>query len=170
MIVVVLLVLLLGGYLVMKAMQPAPPVTTQQTTPTTPRVVPPTPAEEPEDAMMEDAMMEELTVALVPSTVNTAVAQSGTAKLEDTEDGLTVTLNVTGYASEVPQPAHIHTGACPDVGAVTHPLEDVVDGISTTVLEGVTLADLKDLLPLGINVHQSADAVAVYTSCGDIEL
>jgi len=93
--------------------------------------------------------------------------ESGVANLKDTGGMVTVTLNLTGYLVNVPQPAHIHTGVCPGVGAVKYPLNSVVNGKSVTVL-GVSLAQLKQQLPLAINVHKSATDIATYTSCGSL--
>lgn len=122
--------------------------------------------EEPE---LEDALMENkvLTIALAPVTTS-AVTQAGTALITETADGLVVAITVTGYETEQPQPAHIHTGACPTVGEVVYPLENLVDGTSETTLTGVTLEQLESQLPLGINVHKSAEEASVYTSCGDV--
>ena len=91
--------------------------------------------------------------------------ESGIANLKDTSGMVTVTLNLTGYTPNVSQPAHIHMGVCPGVGAVKYPLNSVVNGKSVTVL-GVSLMQLKQQLPLAINVHKSANNIATYTSCG----
>lgn len=93
--------------------------------------------------------------------------ESGVANLKDTGGMVTVTLNLTGYMANVPQPAHIHMGVCPGVGAVKYPLNSVVDGKSVTVLD-VSLMQLKQQLPLAINVHKSATNIATYTSCGTL--
>jgi uncharacterized membrane protein YeiB len=93
--------------------------------------------------------------------------ESGIANLKDTSGMVTVTLNLTGYTANVSQPAHIHMGVCPGVGAVKYPLNSLVNGKSVTVL-GVSLAQLKQQLPLAINVHKSATNIATYTSCGSL--
>ena len=94
--------------------------------------------------------------------------ESGTAVLVE-EDGKTkVTVNLTGSPSGVPQPAHIHSGACPTPGAIAYPLTDVVDGVSETVLD-VDLATLKAGLPLALNVHKSNEEIKTYVACGDLE-
>lgn len=92
---------------------------------------------------------------------------SGVANLKDTSGMVTVTLNLTGSTTSVPQPAHIHMGACPGVGPVKHSLSSVVNGKSVSVLE-VSMAQLKQQLPLAINVHKSADEIATYISCGGL--
>jgi hypothetical protein len=96
-------------------------------------------------------------------------SESGTAMLSEKDGKVTVTLSMTGGPADVPQPAHIHVGSCPDVGAVSYPLTNVVNGTSVTVLE-TTLADLASKQPLGINVHKSVPEVKVYVACGDLNL
>lgn len=95
--------------------------------------------------------------------------ESGTATLMEVEGKVKVSLKLTGAPADLTQPAHIHEGACPDVGAVKYPLTSPVDGMSETILD-VTLAELKSQLPLGINVHKSATEAKVYVSCGDLNL
>ena len=93
--------------------------------------------------------------------------ESGTAVLKETNGQVTVTVTLTGYPKDVAQPAHIHVGTCPGVGAVKYPLTSIVNGKSTTVLE-VTLAQLRAQAPLAINVHKSAKEASVYTACGPL--
>lgn len=112
----------------------------------------------------EAVIAKEMTVNL--ATENDS-GESGTAMLKEENSKTTVTLNLTGYAKDVPQPAHIHVGACPGVGAVKYPLNDVLNGVSVTTLN-VTMDQLKKDLPLAINVHKSAKDITVYTSCGDL--
>lgn len=95
--------------------------------------------------------------------------ESGTATLSEVGGKVKVTLKLTGAPAGVTQPAHIHVGKCPEVGAVKYPLTSLVDGMSETMLD-VTLAQLKSELPLGINVHKSGAESKVYVSCGDLNL
>ncbi|HYM65134.1 MAG TPA: CHRD domain-containing protein [Candidatus Sulfotelmatobacter sp.] len=108
------------------------------------------------------AMANEMTVKL-DSENNSG--ESGTAVLKEENGKTTVTVSLTGFTKGVSQPAHIHVGACPGVGAVKYPLTSVLDGKSVTVLN-VTLADLKKALPLALNVHKSDKEITVYTACG----
>ena len=94
----------------------------------------------------------------------------GSATLKEENGNTVVTLALTGESADVAMPAHIHEGQCPGVGAVKCPLEAVVNGASTTTLTGVTLASLKGMIPLAINVHKSADEISNYVSCGSLSL
>jgi hypothetical protein len=79
-----------------------------------------------------------------------------------------------------PHPAHIHVGACPDVGDVVAPLNDVTAGmgdaggletaIPTVSSFSVVDIALGDIIAGGhsINVHLSADDLGTYLACGDI--
>jgi hypothetical protein len=78
-----------------------------------------------------------------------------------------VTLDMTPAPdATTQQPAHIHVGGCPGVGAVAFPLTNVVNGKSETTVN----ASLKTVLGQqhAINVHRSAAEVAVYTACVDL--
>lgn len=92
--------------------------------------------------------------------------QSGTMTLEEVGGQLRVTLDLTDVGN-VPQPAHIHAGACPNPGAVTYPLTNVVNGTSTTMLD-ISFDELTGEKPLAVNVHKSAAESSVYTACGDL--
>lgn len=93
--------------------------------------------------------------------------EAGSAVLTEKDGKVTVSLDMTGFPADVPQPAHIHIGSCPDVGAVAYPLTNVVNGKSETVLD-TTFDKLDAKLPLAINVHKSAAESKVYVSCGNL--
>lgn len=96
--------------------------------------------------------------------------ESGTATLKQSNGKLMVSFNLTGAPAGVAQPAHIHVGTCPGVGAIKWPLTSVTDGKSDTTLpDGVTLETIKSSLPLSINVHKSTAQLGVYVACGSIE-
>lgn len=116
----------------------------------------------PEDQQMAAGYM----VNLLPQNDS---SQSGTATLTEENGKVKVSLTISGGAQGIAQPAHIHLGACPDVGAVKYPLTSVSNGTSETMLD-VSFDQLRSELPLGINVHKSADEAKVYVACGDLSL
>ncbi|KKR32712.1 MAG: Cu-zn Superoxide dismutase, partial [Candidatus Falkowbacteria bacterium GW2011_GWF2_39_8] len=90
--------------------------------------------------------------------------QNGTATI--TQEGNQVRVKIElDQAPNTSQPAHIHTGSCPDPGDIVYSLNDVVNGRSETVVN-VSLEDLMKQLPLAVNVHKSANEENVYVSCG----
>lgn len=93
--------------------------------------------------------------------------ESGSATFREVDGQVVVTLELTGAPEGVAQPAHIHVGNCPDVGAVTYPLESPVNGQSETTLD-VTFEQLRSELPLAVNVHKSQAEASVYVSCADL--
>lgn len=115
----------------------------------------------------ENAMSDKVSVVLAEENSS---GESGTATLEEVDGKVTVTVNLTGYPTDgIAQPAHLHVGACPGVGAVKYPLTSIVSGTSVTTLD-VTLAELTAELPLALNVHKSAAEAKVYTACGGLSL
>ncbi|GIK83636.1 MAG: hypothetical protein BroJett025_02580 [Patescibacteria group bacterium] len=128
-----------------------------------------TPAET-ETIIVEDAMEKEVKSMVIALNEENASGQSGTATLVENDAGqLTVTLQITGGEYTAPQPAHIHVGACPEVGTVEYPLTNVVGGNSVTVLDDVSLASVTGVAGgLAINVHKSAAESSVYTACGNL--
>ncbi len=93
--------------------------------------------------------------------------ETGTAKLVEKDGKVVVSLLFAGAPKDVIQPAHIHVGSCPDVGAVKYPLTFPVNGISETILD-ISFADLRAGLPLAINVHKSAAEAKIYVACADL--
>ena len=117
--------------------------------------------------MMEDESMMAKSMMLNLAEQNDS-GEMGTISLVETNGQVMVTLTTQGAPEEVPQPAHIHTGSCPDVGGVAYPLTNVVNGESETLLD-VTMEQLESEMPLAINVHKSVPEASVYTACGDLE-
>ncbi|HEX5416110.1 MAG TPA: hypothetical protein VFZ25_10620 [Chloroflexota bacterium] len=91
---------------------------------------------------------------------------SGTATLTAVGNQTQVVINVTGEPSGASEPAHIHVGACPNPGSVKAPLQNIVDGTSTTLVN----APLSSFTTGGfaINLHESATNISHFVSCGDI--
>jgi hypothetical protein len=95
-------------------------------------------------------------------------SESGKATLMEENGKTRVSLEVTGGPKGVAQPAHIHSGKCPNPGIIKYPLTSVVDGKSETVIEA-SISGLLAQLPLAINVHKSAAQSKTYVACGDIK-
>jgi Cu/Zn superoxide dismutase len=112
------------------------------------------------------AMMQDGTFKL---TAQNNSKQDGTATLEEVGGRVKVTLAL-GAATTSAEPAHIHLGSCPTPGEVKYPLTNVVSGKSVTTLPaGVTMASLKELGKISINVHKSATDLKTYMSCGNLD-
>ena len=115
-------------------------------------------------------------VATAPKSATVALAAlndsgiSGSALLKEENGQMIITLTLVGAPAGSSMPAHIHAGECPGIGAVKYSLDPVVDGKSTTSLNGLKLSDLQTMLPLAINVHKSAEEISNYVACGSIQL
>src|SRR4051794_6512453 len=72
-----------------------------------------------------------------------------------------VTLDMTPAGPS--QPAHIHVGGCPGVGAVVFPLTNVANGKSETVVNASW--DTIQATQHAVNVHRSPTEAAIYTAC-----
>lgn len=107
-----------------------------------------------------------LTVTLNPDP-SSGSTQTGTATLTEVDGKVQVSINVSDSGDGVLQPAHIHTGACPNPGKIIYPLNGVAAGKSETTLD-VSMQQLLNQLPLAINIHKSKEQIDVYTACGDI--
>lgn len=92
--------------------------------------------------------------------------ESGTATLTADGEQTVVVIELTGGPADTPQPAHIHSGACPEVGDVVYPLTNVEGGASETTV-AAPLADLQ-ATAYAINVHESEEAIQNYVACGDL--
>ena len=121
-----------------------------------------------EEFAVEFGVVEAASVVVALSAQNKS-GESGTATLTDVDGKTKVVLKLSGTPSGVSQPAHIHTGACPNPGAVKYPLSYPVNGSSDTMLD-VSLDTLKSQLPLAINVHKNSEELQVYVACGDVKM
>jgi hypothetical protein len=95
-----------------------------------------------------------------------ASGESGQASLSQVDGGVQVVISIPN-APAGPQPAHVHTGTCSNLGGVAYPLTSVVGGASTTVIKGVTIDQLL-AGKFAINVHKSTSDLGTYVACADI--
>jgi len=94
--------------------------------------------------------------------------QEGQAFLNDSPGGLKVKIQLKNEPAGASEPSHIHAGTCAKLNpAPWKALSNVVKGLSVTTVPGLTIADLKKA-HYAINVHQSANAIKHYVSCGDL--
>lgn len=94
--------------------------------------------------------------------------EDGVAQLVSEGGKTRVFLTINNPPRNIPQPAHIHVGSCPGVGEIKYPLSDVVEGHSETLINA-SLNDLKQQLPLAVNVHKSSSEAKTYVSCAQLE-
>ncbi len=105
-----------------------------------------------------------LTVTL--NTLNNS-GQTGTATLTDAGNGQTkVDVTINGEPTGADEPMHIHNGSCTNLGSIKYPLNDVIDGKSSTTIN----ASLDSLQTgnLAINGHKSKTDMTTYIFCGEI--
>jgi Cu/Zn superoxide dismutase len=95
--------------------------------------------------------------------------ESGTATLTQAGANVNVVVALKGTPAGTPQPIHIHTGTCSDLGGVVYPLTSVAGGTSTTTVKGVTIDQLV-AKPYAINVHMSAADLGKYVACGNLKV
>jgi hypothetical protein len=94
--------------------------------------------------------------------------QNGSATVTDVTGGVMVKVSVKNEPAGASEPAHIHEGTCAKLNpAPWKPLNNVVNGVSSTMVKGVTVAQIKGG-HYAINVHKSAAELAHYVSCGDL--
>jgi plastocyanin len=92
--------------------------------------------------------------------------QSGSALLTPRGEDTEVWLSLSDGAMES-SAVHIHSGQCGDtLGGVEHPLTNIENGTSGTLLEGVALASLLTG-GFAINSHNAQDS-NIYTACGNL--
>lgn len=94
-------------------------------------------------------------------------AVTGSVTLVDAGDGRTQVQVRVDPAGNLDMPAHIHPGSCDDlIPQPKHPLENVVNGTSTTIVRA-TLAELTQG-GLAVNLHKSNQELAAYTACAEL--
>ena len=94
---------------------------------------------------------------------------NGTAVITEENGAVTVDIQVEGEDVVGGHPVHIHLGTCNELDPnPTYSLADIdADGLSTTLVDGVTLDDLL-AEPYAVNAHLSATDIPTYVTCGDI--
>lgn len=100
-------------------------------------------------------------------------SQTGTATLtavDASQTEVVINIDPSPDGADVEQPAHVHAGTCDNLpgslGEIVYPLENVVNGTSTTTIDaGLDSLQTGDF---AINVHESGTALGVYVSCGNI--
>ncbi len=108
------------------------------------------------------------TTVTFPMKALNASGETGTATVTQVATGVKVVVSLKG-APATAQPTHIHVGTCGNINkAPEYPLTNTVGGKSTTVVKGVTLAQLL-AGHYAVNVHKSATAIGTYVSCGNIK-
>lgn len=120
------------------------------------------------------ALFSSAAMAADPSSVTIQIkalnnsGEHGTAVLTQESNGVKVVISLDGAPKDA-QPTHIHAGTCANISkAPEYPLSSVVDGKSTSVVPGVTLADLTAGAH-AINIHKSATELGTYVACGTIK-
>jgi len=93
--------------------------------------------------------------------------QSGEAVLTETNGKTKVVVTLSGKASDVPMPSHIHSGTCEKPGDIIYQLSSVEKGAAQTTLS-VPLSEVLKNLPIYVNVHKSATELQTSVSCGSI--
>ena len=106
-----------------------------------------------------------LTLALL---AQNGSGERGTAVVSQHNGGTRVVVNLTGAPQSVAQPAHLHSGTCESLRGVQYSLLNLVNGVSTTDLD-VSVDEVISSLPLAVNVHKSAEEIAIYVACGNVE-
>jgi hypothetical protein len=92
---------------------------------------------------------------------------TGTVTLVDLGDGRTQVDIDVQPAGNLDMPAHIHPGTCAAlIPQPKHPLENVVNGRSTTIVR----APVAELTGggLAVNLHRSNEDLGTYTACAEL--
>ncbi len=110
-------------------------------------------------------MVSGITVTMAPQNGS---KQSGYGSVAAKSGGVQVTFEVSNEPKGAVEPAHIHPGTCAKLNpAPWKVLANVVNGKSSTLVAGVSIAQLKKG-PYAINVHKSLKQIGVYVSCGNL--
>jgi hypothetical protein len=92
---------------------------------------------------------------------------TGSVTLVDAGEGRTQVQVRVEPAGNLDMPAHIHPGSCDNlIPQPKHPLENVVNGVSTTIVRA-SLAELTQG-GLAVNLHKSNQDLKTYTACAEL--
>lgn len=120
------------------------------------------------EVVIDDRMMDEMGTLTYNFTTQNNSGETGTVTFSEAgEDATKVVIALLGAPKYVSQPAHIHLGTCKTIGTVSHPLKNVVDGKSETILT-ISYSNLWKEVPFAVNVHKSGTEAKIYTACADI--
>lgn len=103
----------------------------------------------------------------VPLRAQNNSGESGMAVIRDQNGKTLVEVSMQREPSGASQPMHFHIGTCKAPGAIRYPLNSVVNGRSTTLLN-ISYGTFLTQLPLIINVHKSAAQSNIYVACGTV--
>ena len=122
-----------------------------------------------EETVMEKKKAEKMVKKDVVVTMNSLnnSGQTGKATLSDINGKTKVVVEVSGEATDVSQPSHIHMGTVSTPGSILYPLNPVVSGKAETVLD-VSLETIDTKLPLVVMIHKSKEEVKIFVSGGDL--
>ena len=115
-------------------------------------------------AVASPAAADPVQTVVIPMNALNGSGESGTTTLRAAGNKTIVTIKLSN-GSGVEQPAHFHSGNCEKYEPrPLYPLEDVVDGRSTTTLD-IPIGKLigGDLI---VNVHKSYADIATQAACG----
>jgi hypothetical protein len=94
--------------------------------------------------------------------------QSGLAIFSRIAEKTKISIRISNPQVIELQPAKIVIGSCLDPGPAKHILNNLVNGVSQTII-GVSLDQLKEDLPLAVMISKSNQDSAIVTSCGLIQ-
>lgn len=95
--------------------------------------------------------------------------ETGTVTFEQIPGGVNIVVKMLG-GQNGSQPIHIHTGTCAKLDpAPKYALTNIVDGISTTTIPGITLGSLLEGQSV-IDVHESTADITKYVACAAIAM
>lgn len=94
--------------------------------------------------------------------------QAGTATIVTTQDAKSiVTITLFGVTAGIAQPAQIRKGTCDKLGDVVHPLNNLLNGDSETIIDA-SVSSLAQEMPVVVSIYKSERQMSSSASCGSI--